>query len=187
MFTCAEFFAGGGMARLGLGPAWRCVLANDNSHNKAYSYVVNHGREHFHFCNAAQLKPTDIPGTIDLGWSSSPCQDLSLAGSRTGLSGEKSKAFWDWWALTEKLVADNRAPRMNVLENVPGLASSHGGRDLATARQAIKDQDYDIALMKIDARHWVPQSRLRLFLVAVHRSLGANLAGYVAKAMDALP
>jgi DNA (cytosine-5)-methyltransferase 1 len=187
MLTFAEFFAGGGMARIGLGPGWRCVLANDNSHNKAYSYVSNFGKDHFRFCDVSKLRSADVPGTIDLAWSSAPCQDVSVAGARAGLKGKRSSAFWPWWRLIEELNADNRAPRTAVLENVPGLLSSNGGRDIAAVRQAFEDGGYGVEVAKIDAKHFVPQSRARVFVIGVRQEFGIDVAGYVAKAMEALP
>ena len=45
--TFFEFFAGGGMARLGLGPNWTCLFANDFDSQKAAIYRENFGRDHF--------------------------------------------------------------------------------------------------------------------------------------------
>ena len=61
-----------------------------------------------------------------------PCQDLSVAGKRAGLKGERSGLFWEILR-----VADREDPRWLLLENVPGLLSSHGGRDLAAILGAL--------------------------------------------------
>ena len=92
-----EFFAGGGMARAGLGPNWTCLFANDIDLKKARSYATNWGEHNFVARDVACLKSTDVPGRTDLAWASFPCQDLSLAGmgvvstaivlERFGLSG----------------------------------------------------------------------------------------------------
>src|SRR4051794_19155068 len=100
-----EFFAGGGMARLGLGPQWRCVFANDNDSKKAESYRAYFGvEEHFVLDDIANLSVTNLPdGQADLAWASFPCQDLSLAGAGAGLEGHRSSTFWPFWRLMQGL------------------------------------------------------------------------------------
>ena len=82
-----EFFAGGGMARAGLGAGWQALFANDIDPAKAASYQANWGADDFKLGNIADLTTADLPGQADLAWASFPCQDLSLAGSRRGLAG----------------------------------------------------------------------------------------------------
>ena len=92
-FTFYEFFAGGGMARTGLGPRWRCAFANDFDASKAQAYRANFGGEELEVGDVWRLEAERLPGRADLAWASSPCQDLSLAGARRGLGGERSSAF----------------------------------------------------------------------------------------------
>jgi len=163
-----EFFAGGGMARLGLGPAWRCSFANDIDAAKARSYKACFGKaEELRVRDLAEITPHDLPGVADLAWASFPCQDLSLAGYGKGLSGGRSGLFWTFWRLMESLHSQGRAPRMIVLENVYGAITSHGGRDLAAICAAMCSQGYRIAPLVIDAQMFLPQSRPRLFIVGV--------------------
>src|SRR5215204_1344533 len=98
-----EFFAGVGMARLGLGPSWRCVFANDNDSKKAKCYRARFGdEEHFVVEDIARLTVGALPGgRADLAWASFPCQDLSLAGAGVGLKGERSSTFWPFWRLMQ--------------------------------------------------------------------------------------
>src|SRR5277367_3597927 len=93
-FTFLEFFAGGGMARLGLGAGWRCLFANDFDAGKAAAYRANWGDEDLKVADVWNLGSADLPGRADLAWASSPCQDFRLAGARAGLAGGKSSAFW---------------------------------------------------------------------------------------------
>lgn len=91
-----------------------------------------------------------------------PCQDLSIAGRRAGLDGERSGLFWEIIRLAEDL-----RPRWLVLENVPGLLSSHGGRDMGVVLGALADLGYGFAYRVLDAQHFgVPQRRRRVFIVA---------------------
>ena len=161
-----EFFAGGGMARMGLGSEWSCIFANDNDPKKAASYARNWGDSEFRLADVAELTTAHLPGVADLGWASFPCQDLSLAGYGAGLRGERSGAFWPFWNLMKSLRAENRAPSVIVLENVCGALTSHGGEDFATIGAAIVETRYRFGALVIDAVHFVPQSRPRLFIIA---------------------
>ncbi len=63
-----EFFAGGGMARAGLGKGWNCLFANDIDAKKGASYATNWGRERLEIRNVGELETTDLPGCADLAW-----------------------------------------------------------------------------------------------------------------------
>jgi DNA (cytosine-5)-methyltransferase 1 len=189
MFTYIELFAGGGMARAGLGSGWRCLLANDADPKKAVSYRANFGRERLRVCDVAYLTPgRDIPARpADLCWLSPPCQDQSLAGDRAGLDGSRSGAFRPSWKLIEGLIADNRAPKIIALENVVGLLNSPAGADVAGIREAFERAGYAHATAMIDAARFLPQSRPRVFIIGVRTALGVNVKAYVDRAIAALP
>lgn len=166
--TFYEFFAGGGMARLGLGAGWRCLFANDFDEKKAAIYRMNHAPADELYVGDVALVTTDqLPGTADLVWASFPCQDLSLAGGGAGLKGERSGTFWPFWELIEKLREEGRPPRTVILENVYGTLTSHGGRDFAEIASSLHRCGYKFGAMIVDAVHWVPQSRPRLFIIGV--------------------
>ncbi len=162
-----EFFAGGGMARLGLGEAWRCTFANDNDEKKAASYTRRFGKGDLLIGDVKQVKTGNLPGCADLAWASFPCQDLSLAGNGEGLQGERSGTFWMFWDLIRGLRKENRAPRLIVLENVRGAITSNNGNDFAAIARALAGSDYRFGPLVMDAVHFLPQSRPRLFIVAV--------------------
>ncbi|MGE0181375.1 MAG: DNA cytosine methyltransferase [Parvularculaceae bacterium] len=166
--TFLEFFAGGGMARLGLGSRWRCLFANDFDAAKRSAYVANFGPDHLHGGDIHALAPDILPASaVDLAWASSPCQDLSLAGARGGLAGERSGAFFGFWRLIEGLSAAGRKPRAIVVENVAGLLTSNGGRDLASLVSLIARGGYFVSAIVLNASDFVPQSRPRLFVLGV--------------------
>ncbi len=166
-----EFFAGGGMARAGLGKGWECLLANDIDEKKGASYAANWGSECLKVRSVGELAASDAPGHADLAWASFPCQDLSLAGDYAGLSGERSGTFWLFWRLVRGLAGEGRAPSLVALENVCGALSSHGGRDFAAIGAALVEGGYRFGALVIDAVHFVPQSRPRLFVVAVRKDI----------------
>ncbi|WP_293675993.1 DNA cytosine methyltransferase [uncultured Phenylobacterium sp.] len=163
-----EFFAGGGMARLGLGEGWTCTFANDFDPAKARAYRANFpdAAAHFHEGDVWALAAADLPGRADLAWASSPCQDFSLAGGRAGLAGGRSSAFFGFWRLVEALDDAGRAPRLLVIENVSGLLTSHGGADFAALGAALAGRGYRFGALEIDAATVLPQSRPRVFVVA---------------------
>lgn len=168
MLDFYEFFAGGGMARTGLAQGWRCRFANDIDEKKAAVYKINfNGAPELKVCNVTALTTNDLPGIADLAWASFPCQDLSLAGHRCGLIGERSGAFWPFWRLMQGLMIENRAPRLIVVENVCGALTSHEGQDFMAIAEAFTQAGYCFGAMVIDAIHFLPQSRPRLFLIGV--------------------
>jgi DNA (cytosine-5)-methyltransferase 1 len=176
-FTVYEFFAGGGMARIGLGAGWRGLFANDIDHRKARAYEANFGAGELRLDDVWKLSAADLPGCADLAWASSPCQDVSLAGAREGLGGSRSSAFWGFWRLIEQLHAEGRAPRAIGIENVTGLLSSHGGSDFAAISAALAGLGYRFGALEIDAARFVPQSRPRMFLLATRTPAGPLQAG----------
>jgi len=172
-----EFFAGGGMARLGLGDAWRCSFANDFDPIKAAAYRENFGDDDLRQGDVWALCAADLPGRADLAWASSPCQDFSLAGGRAGLAGGRSGAFFGFWRLIEALDAAGRAPRALVIENVTGLFTSHQGRDFQALAAALAARGYAFGALEIDAAAFTPQSRPRLFIIATREPPPAELIG----------
>ena len=165
VYTFYEFFAGGGMARAGLGNDWKCLFANDFDHKKAEVYRENWGESELKIGDVSTLSVRDLPGVADLAWASFPCQDLSLAGGGAGLKGERSGTFRPFWNLMKGLISDNRSPKVIVLENVCGALTSHGGKDFATLCCSLVDGGYSVGAVVIDAAHFVPQSRPRLFVI----------------------
>lgn len=162
-----EFFAGGGMARAGLGPAWSCAYANDFDLKKGAAYRANWGGDEIRVKDIRKVSLTELPGTPTLVWASFPCQDLSLAGMGAGLKGDRSGTFWPFWKIVDGLRKDGRGPRLVVLENVCGTLTSHDGRDFAAISDALSRSGYRFGAIVVDAAMFVPQSRPRLFIVAV--------------------
>ena len=90
-----------------------------------------------------------------------PCQDLSVAGKRAGLAGQRSGLYWQIVRLVEEL-----SPKYLILENVPGLLSSNGGKDMGTVIGALTDRGYGVGWRVLDAQYFgVAQRRRRVFIV----------------------
>ena len=171
--TYLEFFAGGGMARAGLGESWRCLFANDFDRMKVETYEANWGVGDIKHQDVATLALSDLPPhAVDLAWASFPCQDLSLAGSYRGLGRERDKVttrsgtFWPFWKLVRGLAQEGRAPRAIVLENVYGCLTSHEGKGFRGPCFGADRIGLPVRAAVIDAVHFVPQSRPRVFFIA---------------------
>lgn len=180
-FGFYEFFAGGGMARLGLGAAWTCLFANDFDSKKVSSYVENFSpAKEMHYGDVADVRASQLPAHATLAWASFPCQDLSLAGNGMGLAGDRSGVFWAFWKLMQSLGKDGRRPPIIALENVSGLITSHGGKDLTSLVTALSEEGYRVGAVALDGALFVAQSRPRVFVIAVARGV-AMPRGLVAK------
>lgn len=173
--TVAEYFAGIGLVRMGLEKqGWKVVFANDYDEDKLRMYA-NHfsdADDHFVLGDIHQLKSANIPQTT-LATASFPCNDLSLAGGRGGLHAKNSSAFWGFIKLLREM--DERKPPLVLIENVPGFITSHAGDDFRQAMLALNGLGYVVDPFLLDAAHFVPQSRQRLFIVGVLSSLPYSL------------
>ncbi|MDO5390249.1 MAG: DNA cytosine methyltransferase [Eubacteriales bacterium] len=143
--------------------------------------------------NGAELPPVDI---ITFG---SPCQDMSVAGKRSGLDGSRSSLFYEAIRIIKEMrgATDGKYPRYIVWENVPGAFSSNKGQDFRAVLEEVckvKDAEvsipfpgkwenagrimgngYSVAWRQFDAQFWgVPQRRKRIYLVADFAGGGAG-------------
>ncbi|MBL9178454.1 MAG: DNA (cytosine-5-)-methyltransferase [Verrucomicrobiaceae bacterium] len=161
----AEFFAGIGLMRMGLDKeGWTTVWANDLDDKKwdMYRANFNDGACEFVLDDVHKVEGKDIPD-IDLATASFPCNDLSLAGARHGLAGTHSSAFWGFMDALKGM--GKRRPPLVLLENVAGFLTSNDGNDFRDALIALNDLGYAVDAFIIDAVRFVPQSRVRLFVV----------------------
>ena len=163
--TVAEYFAGIGLFRMGLEDAgWKIVYANDwnAEREQIYRGFFDDGyevKDVFNIC------AEEIPN-VTLATCSFPCVNLSLAGNLEGLKGEHSSAFWGFYRL---LIAQGEMkPPMILLENVAGWLSSNKGKDFRAVAKALNKLGYVCDAFMLDARCFVPQSRLRVFLMGIN-------------------
>jgi len=169
--NAAEFFAGMGLVRMALeapsvGPRFGVAYANDIDPNKEriYRRLFPEDSDHFDPRDIALVRQDDIP-RCELWTASFPCTDLSLAGGRRGIHGGQSGAVWKMLQLLADTAPDDK-PRHLFFENVPGLLSSNAGADFRSLVTAIKEQGFGVDVLRVDASHFTPQSRVRLFLIA---------------------
>lgn len=165
--TFAEFFAGIGLMRLSLeSQGWTLAFANDISEDKQAMYAAHFpdADSHLLLKDIHNISAQEVPA-VTLATASFPCNDLSLAGMRDGLAGKQSSAYWGFVRILEEM--ENRRPPLVLLENVAGFLTSHEGRDLQAALLALNRLGYTVDAIILDAARFVPQSRVRLFVVGV--------------------
>ncbi len=160
------------MARAGLGEDWTCLFANEFDSKKTEIYKANwKPSKSLKVGDVGKLMSSELPGCADLAWASFPCQDLSLAGAGAGLKGDRSGTFWPFWHLMEALIKEERGPRLIVLENVCGTLTSHEGKDFKAICDTYAKTNYRFGAVIVDAVHFVPQSRPRLFVIGVRNDV----------------
>ena len=150
--------------RLGLEAAgWQILFANDHEPAKFQAYTANfNDAQNYQVEDIHKLQATSIPSAT-LATGSFPCIDLSLAGNMAGLEGKHSNAFW---GLIRILKAQGKQrPPLILLENVPGWLTANKGQDFRLTIQAHNQLGYTCDVVALDALHFTPQSRLRIFVI----------------------
>ncbi len=144
-----------GLERAGMTPAFQCEIDP-----AARRVLARHWPDvpiHEDVKESSGDRLTDV----DVLCGGFPCQDLSVAGRRAGLAGERSGLFHEFMRL-----ADELAPRWVLIENVPGLLSSNEGRDMGTVVGTLGELGYGWAYRILDAQYFgVAQRRRRVFIV----------------------
>lgn len=168
----AEFFAGIGLARMALENAgWSIRFANDNAEDKILFYKENlaAGGVAPDSRDVQEVAASDLP-TVALATACFPCTDLSLAGAQRGLEpGTESSAYLKFTAILRQM--KTRRPPFVLLENVVGMIHSRDGVDFQICLEQLHDAGYTVDPFLLDAKWFVPQSRPRLFVVAVRDDL----------------
>jgi DNA (cytosine-5)-methyltransferase 1 len=166
VITAVSLFAGVGGFDLALERAGVKVVASVEIDKKAQEVLRRHFPDSTIFGDISGVTGGQLisagfipeSGIITGGF---PCQDLSVAGKRAGLGGERSGLFWQIC----RLLDETRAQSF-ILENVPGLLSSNNGRDMAVVLEALVKLGYRVAWRVCDAQFYgVPQRRRRIFIV----------------------
>lgn len=199
--TLGSLFDGSGTCplaatMLGITPVWASEI-------EPYPVRVTTARfpEMKHLGDITKLNGAEIP-PVDIITFGSPCQDLSVAGTQTGLKGSRSNLFYEAIRIIEEMreATNGLYPRVAIWENVPGAFSSNGGKDFQAVLQAFCDVEsgglddvprpkkwtgngiimghgYSVAWRVLDAQFWgVPQRRRRIYLVA---DFGGERAGEI--------
>ncbi len=174
-WTMHEFFAGSGLVAYGLKGMFAPVWANDISEQKAAVYEANFGCGHFLLEDIKNVDGRKLP-FANLSWASFPCQDLSLAGQQKGIHASRSGLIWEWLRVLDEL---DKKPKILLLENVAGLLSVNNGENYKVLHMALVERGYNCGAIVLNASCFVPQSRPRVFIIAVSSdcAIPAELTG----------
>jgi len=162
-----EFFAGSGLVSHALSPYFKMVWANDICPKKAAVFWANHEGTSFNLGSVTDVNGKRLPPAL-LSWSSFPCQDLSLAGNGEGIRAKRSGLVWEWLRVMDEMLT---RPSILAAENVVGLISTNNGVHYQELHEALTERGYRVGAMLLDAVHWLPQSRPRVFVVAVDANM----------------
>jgi len=166
-----SLFTGVGGFDLGLERAGHRIVAQCEADEKARAVLRRHWPDVPIYDDVATYEPTESADLVAGGF---PCQDLSVAGKRAGLAGERSGLFFEAARISDLVLGDGG---FVLIENVPGLLSSNGGRDFGVVLSTLADLGFhDLAWRVLDSRFFgVPQRRRRVFILA-RRSGGRRAA-----------
>jgi DNA (cytosine-5)-methyltransferase 1 len=169
--TCLDFFAGSGLVSAGLSNEFSTIWANDISAKKAAVFNANNTAAVLQVCPIENVRGDLLPNA-DMSWGSFPCQDLSLAGDINGLFAPRSGLFWQWLRVMDEMPIK---PPLLVAENVVGLVSAGGGEYYVTLHNELTKRGYRVGAIMLDALHWLPQSRKRIFVIGIKN--GVDVSG----------
>ena len=164
---CVDFFAGSGLVAEAMKEHFDTIWANDICPKKQNVFAANHPQQIFHLGSIENVNGTDLPDH-ELSWASFPCQDLSLAGNMKGIKSDRSGMVWQWLRVMDEMAY---RPSIVVAENVVGLVSSKSGEHYLSLHKALHDRGYAVGAVMLDAEKWVPQSRPRVFIIGVSKSM----------------
>lgn len=171
--TFLDFFSGVGGFRQGLELAgMKCIgfCEKDKFARKSYEAMYDTKGEWFHD-DITTIDSTRLP-KADLWCAGSPCQNVSIAGKRAGLYGERSGLFFTFVELIKSQKEEDK-PEWVLLENVKGLLSSGGGRDYLDYLSILDESGYDLEWQVFNSKDYgVPQNRERIYTIGHLRRKG---------------
>ena len=171
--TFLDFFSGVGGFRHGLELAgMKCIgfCEKDKFARKSYEAMYDTKGEWFHD-DITTIDSTRLP-KADLWCAGSPCQNVSIAGKRAGLYGERSGLFFTFVELIKSQKEEDK-PEWVLLENVKGLLSSGGGQDYLDYLSILDESGYDLEWQVFNSKDYgVPQNRERIYTIGHLRRKG---------------
>lgn len=168
-FTFVDLFAGIGGIRMAFEAIeGRCVFTSENNKYSNITYKANFPDRHDIAGDITAIHETNIPDH-DVLLAGFPCQPFSLAGvSKKNSLGRahgfdcktQGTLFFDICR-----IINEKRPKAFLLENVKNLTSHDKGNTFRVITESLQELGYQISYKVIDARHWVPQHRERIFIV----------------------
>lgn len=154
-----SLFSGVGGFELGLPKDWQIIGFSEI--DKYASQVLKYHYPNIkNYGDITKIRTQELPN-FDLLTGGSPCQDLSIAGKRRGLSGERSGLFMEYIRILR-----DKKPKYFIWENVKGALSSNYGFDFAIVLNEFSESGYSLWWQVLNAKDFgVPQNRERIFVV----------------------
>lgn len=182
-FTAVDLFSGAGGISLGLANAgFRVVLASDISPSCALTHKSNMPEIPFLLGDISDISGEQIleaaglqRGELDLLIGGPPCQGYSILGAREA-DDPRNRLFDDFFRIAAAV-----QPKYLVIENVPGLATLHGGMFLPLIARGFQNLGYRYTCAELlAAQYGVPQMRWRMFFIGVREDSGLPLPSFPA-------
>lgn len=178
-FTFIDLFAGIGGFRIGLERlGGKCAFTSEWDRNSQKTYAAWFGDKPHGDINS--IDPREIPDH-DILAAGFPCQPFSIA----GVSKKRSLGQPDGFRCERQGnlffricdIARIKRPPVLLLENVKNLRSHDKGKTWAIIEHTLANElGYKVHASILDAAHWVPQHRERVFIVCLDRSVFGDLA-----------
>ena len=174
-FTFIDLFAGIGGLRIGFEAiGGTCVFTSEWNKYSQETYRANFNDGHEINGDITKVDERDIPGH-DVLLAGFPCQPFSIAGVSKKNSLGRAHGFADETQGTLFFdvvrIIRHHKPKGFLLENVKNLLSHDKGNTFRVILHALDELGYDVDHKVIDARHWVPQHRERIFIAGFRRDV----------------
>ena len=144
-----------------------CVFASEIDKFAKQAYTTLHGLEPHG--DITKIDAKDIPDH-DVIAAGFPCQSFSVAGKRGGFEDARGTLFFE-----VARIADEKKPKILLLENVKGLVGHDKGKTLDTIVKTLNEIGYRVDFEVLNSKYFgVPQNRERIFIVAIREDLVAN-------------
>jgi DNA (cytosine-5)-methyltransferase 1 len=175
-FRFIDLFAGIGGLRIGFEAiGGRCVFTSEWNRFSQKTYLANFPDEHPIHGDITQVRAEEVP-EHDVLLAGFPCQPFSIAGVSKKNSLGRAHGFLDETQGTLFFdvvrILDCHKPKAFLLENVKNLRSHDRGNTMKVILHALDELGYSVDPRIVDARHWVPQHRERIFIAGVRKDLG---------------
>jgi DNA (cytosine-5)-methyltransferase 1 len=172
-----SLFSGAGGFDLGLERAgWHCKFQVEWDKH-CQQVLQHHWADVPKWEDVQQVNGADLPPVDVIAWGS-PCQDLSNAGKRAGLDGDKSSMFFEGIRIIREMreATNETYPTVSIWENVAGAINSNNGDDFQTVLRELAESGCHHIEWRILDSQWfgIPQRRRRIFVVAVWNPAAAR-------------
>jgi len=163
MMKCLSLFSGIGGFDLALVRKGHEIIGACEIDKYARTIYSRHFPKVTIYEDATKIKPSELPD-FELLCAGFPCQTFSIAGKRLGFEESRGTLFFEI-----ARIAEQKRPRLLLLENVKGLLSHDRGKTFATILATLDEIGYDAEWQVLNSKYFVPQNRERIFIISYLR------------------